>query len=119
MAGLTHPTLGELKQDEEKWLKFFSKKTLIVCILGALPGYLFFLLVITFFKSKLAGGIVWAVWELFLFLIMSIKLDVESHRLTGGGQYVYEVMLRKICKRLSRKTYIKYNETENDEKRGD
>lgn len=114
MESLSHPTMGDLREDEEKWLKFFSKRSLLTCVVGLLPGYLIFSVVGAFLPS-IVGGILWLVLEIFLFLITTVKLSVEDYRNNGGGQYIYMVLIRKIFRRTSRVYYFKGIFEENEE----
>lgn len=106
MESLSHPTMGDLREDEEKWLKFFSKRSLLTCVVGLVPGYLLFSVIGAFLPS-IVGGIVWLVLEIFLFVITTIKLSVEDYRNNGGGQYIYMVLLKKIVRKTSKVYYYK------------
>ena len=111
---LSHSTMGDLREDEEKWLKFFTKRSLIACLVGVVPGYLIFSIFGAFLPTKLVGGIVWLALEIFLFIVTTVKLSVEDHRNTGGGQYIYVVMLRKIVRKFSKVYYIKMTDYEGE-----
>lgn len=111
---LSHPTMEEIREDEEKWLKIFTKRSLIACIIGLLPGYLLFS-IIGIFAPAWAGGIVWLVIELVLYIVSTVKLNVEENRNTGGGQYLYIVLLRKMFRRFGREVYVKMNRNEEEE----
>ena len=111
---LSHSTMEEIREDEEKWLKFFTKRSLIACVIGAIPGYLIFS-IIGSFAPMWAGGIVWAMIEIGMFALTTVKLSVEDNRNTGGGQYVYMVFLRKVFHRFNREVYVKMNRDEEEE----
>lgn len=117
MNSLSHPTMGDVREDEEKWFKFFTKRSLLACLIGIVPGYLLFS-VAGMFLPTMAAGAVWLAVEVFLFIITTVRLSVEDKRNKGGGQFLYMVMLRKLIRRFSRTYYIKMNtegEEEDDE----
>lgn len=114
LDSLTHYTMGDIRADEEKWLMIFTKRSLLTCLAGAIPGYIIFS-VTGMFLPKLVGGILWLLLEAFLFIIMTVHLNVEDHHNDGGGLYLYEILLRKIFRKTGRVYYIKMNEEESEE----
>ena len=114
MDSLSHATMGDLREDEEKWLKFFTKRSLLACLIGAVPGYIIFAVTGAILPTKIVGGILSLVLEIFLFVITTVKLGVEDHRNTGGGQYIYVVMLRKFIRKFSKVYYIKMTDYEGE-----
>lgn len=106
MESLSHSTMGDLREDEEKWLKIFTKKSLITCLVGMLPGYLLFA-ILGLFLPGWVGGVVWLVLEIFLFIITTIKLSVEDYRNTGGGQFIYMVLIKKVFRKTQKIYYYK------------
>ena len=114
LDSLSHGTMEEIREDEEKWLKFFTKKSLIGCVIGAIPGYLVFALVGTFAPAWV-GGILWLIIEAAFFAVTTLKLSVEDNRNSGGGQYLYMVLLMKVFHKFNREVYVKMNRNEEDE----
>ncbi len=106
MESLSHSTMGDLREDEEKWLKIFTKRSLLTCLVGMLPGYLLFTVLGIFFPS-IVGGVVWLALEIFLYIVTTIKLSVEDYRNNGGGQYIYMVLIKKVFRKTSKVYYYK------------
>lgn len=114
MNSLSHPTMEEIREDEEKWLRFFTKRSLTACVIGLLPGYLLFA-VIGMFAPAWAGGIAWVLIEIAMYALATVRLSVEDNRYNGGGQYAYMVLLRKVFHRFSREVYVKMNDREEED----
>ena len=111
---LTHFTMGDIRQDEEKWFKFFTKRSLLTCLAGALPGYAIFAITGAFLPG-IVGGILWLALEIFLFIMTTVRLNVEDHHEDGGGLFLYEIFLRKLFRKIGRVYYIKMNAEDEDE----
>ena len=111
---LNHYTMGDIRQDEEKWLLIFTKRSLLTCLAGAIPGYLIFAIT-GMFLPGLVGGIIWFVLEAFLFIVTTVHLNVEDHHNDGGGLFIYEVLLRKLFRKIGRVYYIRMNTEEGEE----
>lgn len=106
---LTHETPGDLLKNEEKWFRFLSVKNLVAICIACIPGLACFL-IIKSFGQALIGGVVWFLFVLAGYLLTAIVLPPDTYAYTGGGQYLYIVILRKIYRRITRRTYIKnYN----------
>ena len=118
MESLSHATMGDLREDEEKWLKIFTKKSLITCVIGLLPGYLIFS-VLSAFLPVWVGGVIWLALEIFLFVVTTIKLSVEDYRNSGGGQFIYMVLIKKIFRKTQKVYYYKGIFEDNDEEDND
>lgn len=103
---LTHETPGDLMKNEEKWFKFLSLKNLVAVVVACLPGFAVFS-IFRSFGLALVGGIIWILLEVVAYLLTTVVLPPETYAYTGGGQYLYIVLLRKVYRKLTRTTYIK------------
>ena len=103
---LEHETPGDLLKNEEKWFKYLSVKNLVAICIASIPGLACFF-VLRGFGHPLIGVLIWVLFGLAAYLLTTVILPPETYAYTGGGQYLYVVLIRKIYRRLTRQTYIK------------
>lgn len=109
MAGV-HEVPSEFK-DEEKWLVFFSKRTLIIGVIMVL---------ITLVLSKITGlfHATWLGLSIGLictvaFVVTSMIMIPNTEYMRGGGLTVDKLLFRRFCHKRSMGVYIKhYNSDE-------
>ena len=106
---ITNPIPTELKKDEEKWLKYFSKETIIVFIIGGviafLAGQLFKLI-----------GLMWPA-VIFVALITIIVAActmipvMDGNYIKGGRQTLASYLFKKYYRKKNEVVYTKgYNQ---------
>ncbi len=103
---LEHETPGDLLKNEEKWFKYLSVKNLLAICIASIPGIVIFL-ILKGLGHPLVGALVWAVLGLIAYLLTAIVLPPQVYPYTGGGQYLYAIILRRVFRKLTRCTYIK------------
>ena len=81
---------------------------MIATLVAAIPAVLIYL-TFTAMGIKVVGIVLAIALVVAVFLLTTIRLSVEEHRMKGAGQYVYKVLLFKAQHRLSRRIYIKPN----------
>ena len=106
---ITNPIPTELKKDEEKWLKYFPKETIIVFIIGGviafLAGQLFKLI-----------GLMWPA-VIFVALITIIVAActmipvMDGNYIKGGRQTLASYLFKKYYRKKNEVVYTKgYNQ---------
>lgn len=106
---ITNPIPTELKKDEEKWLKFFPRETIIVFLIGG---------AIAFFVGQIFKliGLMWPA-VIFVGLITVIIAActmipiMDGNYLKGGRQSLASYLLKKYCRKKNEIVYTKgYNQ---------
>lgn len=102
MANLREEVPAEFT-DDERWYKYFTKKSLIIMII--LLFYLY--AVISFFgmfRLAAVGVIIWALTALPVFLCFCMKIPADDP-IHGGGAELDEILLRILAVRLHGRIY--------------
>lgn len=112
MAKLTYNVPSEFS-DEDKWLKYFSKRDLgiliatgfLTVILYKITGYLF--------RNPLIGAIIGLLIMAVCVGISMIKLP-DTLYLSGGGQSILIVLLKRLIRKKNKIIYVRgYDEEDN------
>lgn len=100
--------------DEDRWFKYFTKKDLLVIVVtGILTGVLFKLSASLINKPYVGLIIGLIIMGASLFCCMVRK--PETLYLTGGGQTLATIILRRLIRRKNRVIYVRgYNEQEDE-----
>ncbi len=104
-----HQVPGDLLENKEKFLRYFSTTSIIAIIVAIAPGLLVFMSFNAFGNAFLKGvGVVlWILIEAFAYFVTSQKKDITAHRYDGGGRYPYQVWLERYKLKKRRALYIK------------
>ena len=105
----SHPVPGDLLENKEKFLRFFSVTSIIAILIAMLPGVFIFLIFSAFGVPllKFIGVVLWLLIEGFAYFVTMQKRDINAHRYDGGGRYIYQVWLEKFKLKKRGALYIK------------
>ena len=95
--------------DEIKWFKYFSLRSLIVCVCVAGVGIP---------VIKLLGGLGITVYLIVFWVFLTIAVTLitlvripNTNWMNGGGEYIDQVLIKRLIRRRNRCLYIKgYNQ---------
>lgn len=97
-------------KDEDRWLKFFTKRQLVYVVLAALLDYIIYRI----FNKWL---LIWLVIDLIITLVaavIALASIPKSRYLLGGGNSVETIITRIIIRRVTCVLYIKNYDEEED-----
>lgn len=100
----TFPIPSEFS-DEDKWFKYFTKKTLACTLLSGM----FMVLLGNFtslFGSRAPGLILGSIIVVFVIFITNFKIP-ETEYLKGAGQTIDVILIRKYLRRRAKCIYVK------------
>lgn len=109
----SHPVPGDIMENKETFLRFFSVTSIIAILIALIPGLLVFLLFAAFGGSmmKVIGIVLWLLIEGFAYFVTMQKRDITAHRYDGGGRYIYQVWIEKYKLKRRGSLYIKGYDT--------
>lgn len=91
--------------DEIKWFKFFSMRSLIVLIAVSTPG-VFLIRLVSGLGITLYMIVFWVILAGVVTSLTMFRIPSSSW-LTGGGEYIDQVLIKRLIRRKTRCLYIK------------
>ena len=108
MSEFTHEIPDEISRSDERWLKVFTKKSLIASLIAGALGY-FLGRMLSFGNNLISIGIT-IFFILITFGLTTIKIP-EGYYLRGQGLTLDVILLRIFLRRRQKIIYVKnYNE---------
>lgn len=108
MVSRTHPVMSELK-DEDKWLKYFTRKQLIYYGVAIALGVGVTVILHNLFHAEAVGFVVIIV-NIALAIILQLKIPESGDKyIIGGGMPLQMILIRMLKKSLpkNRVIYVK------------
>lgn len=104
MSGFTHENPGGINDNQEKWLKIFTKRSFFACVAVLFPALGIFFS----FKSSnpFVGATIAFILELITYGLTSFKMP-EGFHLYGEGLTLDVLLFRIIVRRIKRVIYVK------------
>lgn len=114
MAKMTYENPDDFKQDEDKWLKFFSTKAFVSMLVVLIISFFLIYLPISCISSILAI-IIMLILLLLTFIFTSVAIPV-SWNLSCSGHTIGTLIFRILLRRMKRTIYIRNYEIIKKEK---
>ena len=111
--GFTHEIPSEF-ENEERWLKFLTLKSLICCLVAFGLGVLLTKLSSFLFSTGVPGIVIGVILVLANYIITMVKLPEEDY-MKGGGLVIEQYLINRLChKHLSCIYMLGYGDNEEE-----
>ena len=102
--GFTHEIPSEF-ENEERWLKYLTLKSLICCLAAFGIGVLLSKLSSFLFSTSVPGIILGVILVLAAYVITMLKLPDEDY-MKGGGLVIEKYLINRFCHKRSSCIYM-------------
>ena len=102
--GFTHEIPSEF-ENEERWLKFLSLKSLICCLIAFGIGVILSKLSSALISTSIPGIIIGAILVIAAYVVTMVKTPEENY-MTGGGLVIEQYLINRLCHKFSSCIYM-------------
>ena len=102
--GFTHEIPSEF-ENEERWLKFFTLKSLVCCLAAFGIGVLLSSITKIIFSSPVPGILLGIILAAMAYAVTMGKIPEEDY-MKGGGQRIDSYLVNRICRKRSARLYV-------------